>query len=74
MKVKQMWREKRLAREECSGSKGSDQEENDNDDKMGVNRVFVLPEEFRAPEVEVVEFALGARLETFEKPEKWDNT
>jgi hypothetical protein len=53
LKVKQTWREKRLAREKCSDYEGSDQKENDSSDEMGVNIVFVLPEEFWASELEV---------------------
>jgi hypothetical protein len=32
--------------------------------------VFELPMEFRAPDSEVIEMALGAKLVSFEKPEK----
>jgi hypothetical protein len=35
-----------------------------------VNMVFESPEEFRAPDYEVAEMALGAKLASFEKPEK----
>jgi hypothetical protein len=35
--------------------------------------VFELPVEFRAPEAEVAELALGAKLASFEKPEKLGN-
>jgi hypothetical protein len=35
-----------------------------------VNIVFELPAEFRSPDSEVAEMALGAKLASFEKPEK----
>jgi hypothetical protein len=37
---------------------------------VSVNMVFELPMEFRAPNSEVIEMALGAKLVSFEKPEK----
>ena len=37
---------------------------------MDVNMVFALPAEFRAPEIEVAELALGPKSAVFEKPEK----
>jgi hypothetical protein len=37
---------------------------------VSVNMVFELPAEFRAPDYEVAEMVLGAKLATFEKPEK----
>jgi hypothetical protein len=35
-----------------------------------VNMVFIIPAEFRAPEVEVAEMVLGAERVVFEKPGK----
>jgi fructose-1,6-bisphosphatase len=37
---------------------------------LDVNIVFELPAEFQAHEAEVVEMVLGAKLASFEKPEK----
>jgi hypothetical protein len=37
---------------------------------MDMNMVFTIPTEFRAPEHEVVEMALGIKRSMFEKPEK----
>jgi hypothetical protein len=38
--------------------------------KVEVNMVFELPAEFRAPEDEVAELALGTKTAMFQKPEK----
>jgi hypothetical protein len=70
LKAKQTWRENRLAHEERIDSEDSSQKEDNAGDETCMNMVFVLPEEFRAPEVEVAEFTLGARVATFEKPER----
>jgi hypothetical protein len=37
---------------------------------MEVNMVFVIPEEFKAPESDVAELALGAERDVFEKTMK----
>jgi hypothetical protein len=37
---------------------------------MEINMSFELPSKFRAPEEEVMEFASGAKVASFEKPEK----
>jgi hypothetical protein len=72
--VKQPQREKRLVHKECSGSEGSDQEENDNDDKMGVNMVFVLPKEFRAPKQRWQNSRWEQGWQRSRSRRSWDNT
>jgi hypothetical protein len=88
VKVRQMWREKRLIGEEGE-SDGSDsdecQVEQRQDEKsvvevevevssqpvsgvMNVNMVFVISNEFRAPEREVAEVAAGTERAVFQKP------
>jgi hypothetical protein len=62
MSPKKTWREKRLAREECSD--GEDTNHGSGED-IGVNKIFVLPTEFRATEKEVMELALGAKMASF---------
>jgi hypothetical protein len=57
------WREKRLAREEKDDNEGTDSDLGD--DVTIVNKVFELPAEFRVPEIEVVELALGAKAAMF---------
>jgi hypothetical protein len=67
---KKTWREKRLAHEERSDNEDTSHGEGVVGDDMKINMVFELPSEFRVPEEEVAEFALGAKTTTFEKPEK----
>jgi hypothetical protein len=64
------WREKRLVREERDGSESTDQSSVDEAGKVEANMVFELLAEFRAPEDEVAELALGAKTTVFQKPEK----
>jgi hypothetical protein len=40
------------------------------EDNMDVNMVFELSAKFRVPDASVVELALGAKVATFQKPEK----
>jgi hypothetical protein len=60
---KKTWREKRLAREEGQGGDGSGNDSEDSKNVEGmdrdVNMVFILPDEFKAPEGEVAELMLG---------------
>jgi hypothetical protein len=58
---KKIWREKRLAPEECDGSESTDRSSVDEAGKVEVNMVFEWPAEFRVPEDEVAELALGQR-------------
>jgi hypothetical protein len=67
---KKTWREKRLAHEECSDSENTSQEDSAINENMKINMVFELPSEFRAPEIEVAEFALGAKVASFEELDK----
>jgi hypothetical protein len=53
--------EKRLEREDHDWSERTDQSSVDEAGKIEVNMVFELPAEFRAPEDEVTELALGRR-------------
>jgi hypothetical protein len=62
--------EKRLEREDHDWSERTDQSLVDEAGKIEVNMVFELPAEFRAPEDEVTELALGAKTAVFQKPEK----
>ena len=69
------WKEKRIAAEENKNTDemNVDQNSENKDDAptdMDVNMVFALPADFRAPEIEVAELALGPKNATFEKPEK----
>jgi hypothetical protein len=59
-----------LAHEERSGSKDSSQDGGSTGDETGINMIFMLPAEFRAPEAEVAEFALGANVVTIDKPDR----
>jgi hypothetical protein len=70
VEVKKTWREKRLAREEGSDNGDSSQDDSTIEKDMKVNMVFELPSEFRALEEGVGELALGARVASFEKPER----
>lgn len=69
------WREKRLAKEENSNDESSDNDSEGGqniEDHMDtdVNMVFILPEEFKAPEEGVAELVLGAERAVFDKPEE----
>jgi hypothetical protein len=69
MKVpRKTWREKRLERKDHSDGDDTSQSMHDNNDDVGVNMVFELPVQFWAPEHEVAEMVLGAKLAMFEKP------
>jgi hypothetical protein len=65
--LKRTWREKRLAKEECSDNEETD---HGSSESTRVNMVFVLPGEFRAPDREFIELALGAKVESLEKLEQ----
>jgi hypothetical protein len=67
---KKTWREKRLAHEERNDNEDTSHGEGVVGDDTKINMVFELPSEFRVPEEEVAEFALGAKTATFEKPKK----
>jgi hypothetical protein len=70
VRQKELELEKRLAHEERSGSKDSSQDGGSTGDETGINMIFMLPAEFRAPEAEVAEFALGANVVTIDKPDR----
>jgi hypothetical protein len=83
-KPKKTLREKRLAREENGMDSSDDHDEFEigvgSNTKMDVetmaqpmldvNMVFVIPEEFRAPETEVTELCVGVERAVFERPAK----
>jgi hypothetical protein len=64
------WKEKRIEREGRNESEDTAPEGDHAHGQLGINMVFELPAEFRVPEVVVVELVLGAKLASFEKPEK----
>jgi hypothetical protein len=70
VEMKKTSREKRRAREEHSNSEDNSQDDSTVGEDMKINMVFELSMEFLALEENVVEFALGARAASFEKPEK----
>jgi hypothetical protein len=85
IKPKKTWREKRLAREEGNvdssyspdefeddkGSGTKDGEAVDMGVTLDVNMVFVLPQEFRAPNDDgVAQLCIGVERAIFEKPAK----
>jgi hypothetical protein len=63
-------REKRIEREGRSDNEGNSSSEDRVGDELGVNMVFELSAEFWAPEAEVAELMLGAKMVSFEKLEK----
>jgi hypothetical protein len=81
-KPMQTWREKRLVREDGSTSSSDDHDEfeagegsgtkNDNETisqpTLDIKMVFVLPEEFHAPDTGIVELCAGVKRAVFEKP------
>jgi hypothetical protein len=71
MKVpEKTWKEKRIEREGRSESEDTAPEGDHAHGELGINMVFELPAGFRVPEVVVAELVLGAKLASFEKPEK----
>jgi hypothetical protein len=81
---KKTWREKHLAREDNGtdssegqgeyeigeGNGTTKEDEPTTQPSLDINMVFVIPEEFRAPETKIVELCTGVERAVFERPPK----